>query len=100
MKRICFNGVYWTVAFVDRNSSFLIDRSGRHTYGTTDISDKTVYIDNTLREPLLSKVLLHELTHCIIFSHNLCSTRDYEEFLCNFMADHSVELIRAAKTII
>lgn len=104
------NGYSWGVTFVDANSAYLIDRSGRKTVATTDFHRQMIYLSRELRGDFLRTVLLHELGHCTMFSYHILddihsfvypSKRiEAEEWVCNFIADYGDEVFRLAEDIL
>lgn len=92
------NGIGWRIVPVCENSEKLIDRTGTHTVATTDPSDSCVYISDKLQGKFKTRVLIHELSHCALFSFNLLAevhkmvTPPYwieaEEWICNYLADY------------
>lgn len=93
------NGRQWVVIFVDGFSDKLIDRTGTLTLATTDPSNNTVYISNTIHGELLERVTKHELAHCVMVSYGLINDIhrmvypeywiEAEEWACNLIADYS-----------
>lgn len=95
-------GIYWRVVMVPPDSVELIDRTGSLTVATTDPTNHTVYLAETLTGEFLAHVLIHELGHCAMVSFGLIDDLrrmvkpDYwvemEEWVCNFLADYSYEI--------
>lgn len=92
------------------NDPMLVDRSGTLTVATTDPSTLTVYISEELNDKFLSRVLVHELGHCVIFSFGLLGDihrmvhpfywEEAEERVCNFIADYGMMIFStASKTL-
>lgn len=61
----------WRIQYVDYNDPILVDRTGKATVAVTDLETMTVYISNQISGEFLTKVLIHEIGHCIIFSFHL-----------------------------
>ena len=108
----CFsiNGETWHVIFVKHNDPRLMDRTHNIRLGTTDPRAKTVYLSKALRGDLLERVLIHELGHCAMISfgllndiHRMTKQRcwvEAEEWVCNFLANYSRELLGIAEDIV
>lgn len=104
------NGYLWRVCFVAPNDPMLVDRSGVLTVATTDPSTLCVYISNTLTGGFLTRVLIHELGHCALFSFNLIEDIhrmvypemwvEAEEWVCNFIADYGRTIFEAGYSIL
>lgn len=92
------NGYEWHILRVDPNDPRLVDRTRTARLATTDPNDLCVYLSNELSGEMLTRVLIHELGHCAIFSYGLeheihrFVKRRYwveaEESICNFLADY------------
>nr|DAG59477.1 MAG TPA: hypothetical protein [Caudoviricetes sp.] len=92
------NGYEWHILRVDPNDPRLVDRTRNVRLATTDPNDLCVYLSNELSGEILTRVLIHELGHCAIFSYGLeheihrFVKRRYwveaEESICNFLADY------------
>lgn len=92
------NGYEWHILRVDPNDPRLVDRTRNIRLATTDPNDLCVYLSNELSGEMLTRVLIHELGHCAIFSYGLeheihrFVKRRYwveaEESICNFLADY------------
>lgn len=71
MRPFVVNGEFWRVVRVPPDSPALIDRTGTRTIATTDPVSRTVSVSASVMPPLLDRVLLHEVAHCITISHGL-----------------------------
>ena len=104
------NGYSWRVCFVDSNDPMLVDRTGELTVATTDPRTLRVYISNDLDGSFLTRVLIHELGHCAMFSfgllddiHRMVHPRywvEAEEWVCNFIADYGMKIFDTAYAIL
>jgi len=110
MDRFEMNGVVWGIIFVEPDNPVLIDRTNTLTLACTDPVTKRVYISNRLRGKLYFKVLMHELGHCALVSYGLLDEihemviPEYwipaEEFICNFIAEYGLKIIKTAENIV
>lgn len=110
MKGFRINGEHWGVRMVDRSSNALIDRTGERRLATTDPHTMTVYLSSDLSGDMLARVLIHEIGHCVMWSHGLIyelhemvKPRYWvkaEEWVCNLIADYGVEIYKAARSVI
>ena len=104
------NGYSWRVCYVDADDPMLVDRTGRVTVATTDPGTLTVYILRDLDGEFLTRVLIHELGHCAMFSfgllddiHRMVHPRywlEVEEWVCNFIADYGMTIFDTAYAIL
>lgn len=86
----------------------LIDRTGAARLATTDPRRRAVYLLDTLRPPLLDRVMLHEVTHAITVSWGLLprvrsdalrgDTIGVEEWAAQLVENHAMEAVEAART--
>lgn len=100
------NGYLWRIRFVDSGSSYLVDRTGTRTVGTTDPKRRVIFLSEDLYGQLLVKVLIHEIGHCAIVSFGLLGDirkavkPEYqlqaEEWICNFFTDYGIRIFSAA----
>lgn len=110
MNGFTMNGYSWRVCYVDADDPMLVDRTGRVTVATTDPGTLTVYILRDLDGAFLSRVLIHELGHCAMFSfgllddiHRMVHPRywlEAEEWVCNFIADYGMTIFDTAYAIL
>lgn len=104
------NGYSWRVCYVDADDPMLVDRTGRVTVATTDPGTLTVYMLRDLDGEFLTRVLIHELGHCAMFSfgllddiHRMVHPRywlEVEEWVCNFIADYGMTIFDTAYAIL
>lgn len=87
------NSQTWKLAFVPANNKDLQRSDGTYTFGVTDNITKTVSIASGMSVYMTERVICHELTHVMCFSHDVSIPIDLEERLCNFMADYGKEII-------
>lgn len=110
MDRFTMNGYLWRVCFVDNDDPMLVDRTGELTVATTDPTTLRVYISNDLDGSFLTRVLIHELGHCAMFSfgllddiHRMVQPRywiEAEEWICNFIADYGMKIFSTAYRVL
>lgn len=104
------NGYLWRIQFVDSRDPMLMDRTGHQTVATTDPKTYTVYIDASLTQTFLIKVLIHELGHCALISYDLLEDIhrvvkpqywiEAEEWLCNFIYDYGFRIFSVCYSLI
>lgn len=106
------NGYLWRVKIVYPDDPMLVDRTKRATIATTDGQQKIIYLSKSIlhNKSFLIKVLLHELSHCVMISYDLTDyihrmvREDYwieaEEALCNFIADYGAMIFEAASSVL
>lgn len=88
----------------------LMDRTGKITLATTDPDRLTIFLSYSIPEDLFEKVLIHELSHCVMFSYNLIEYIhdivypeywiEAEERVCNFVASYGKIIFDNAYSII
>lgn len=110
MHSFRINGDHWVVRMVDRSCNALIDRTGERRLATTDPKTMTVYLSADLSGEMLTRVLIHEIGHCVMWSHDLIGELrqmvkprywiQAEEWVCNLIADYGMEIYRAASAVI
>lgn len=106
LNRLTINNQSWGVESVSPDSPVLIDRTGVFRVATTDPSRRMIFLSNRLEGDFRVRVLLHELSHVVLFAygltdaiHRYVNPRDWimaEEWVCNFMADYGRTVFQAA----
>ena len=104
------NGMLWRIRFVNPNSDILIDRTLSKTVAVTDPETMTIYLSNKLRGEFLTRVVLHELSHAMMYSyhyldqiHRYCKKRywiEMEELIANLIADRAYEIFQRAYDVV
>lgn len=102
MSKFVINGQCWRLKYVSSHDRHLIDRTGVPTLGTTDPRFHRLYLCKELDYYTRKRVLMHELSHCVMISYGLIEKLhvyvrpeywfEAEEDLCNFIADYSEEI--------
>ena len=104
------NGLRWRVRFTYPTDPVLVDRTGTLTIGVTDSATMTIYLSNKLCGGFLTRVVLHELSHAMMYSyhyldeiHRYCKKRywiEMEELIANLIADRAYEIFQRAYDIV
>lgn len=108
MNPIVINGDLWRVARVPSGDPRLVDRTGESKLAVTDAGNRTISILDTLRPPMLDKVLLHEVAHAVTVSWHLLpevgkmvrrgDRIGVEEWSAQMVENHALEAVEAART--
>lgn len=67
--------------------------------GSCDDNMKTIYINDTLDDDMMWKVLCHEIAHAAMFSYNVFLTADREELLADLLATYGSEIITTTNRV-
>ena len=104
------NGLHWRIRFVNPNSDILIDRTLSKTVAVTDPETMTIYLSNKLCGGFLTRVVLHELSHAMMYSyhyldeiHRYCKKRywiEMEELIANLIANQAKEIFQRAYDVV
>lgn len=110
LSKFVMNGDLWHVRFTDPKNPILIDRTNVLTVAVTDPKTMTIYISDILRGSFLQRVLIHELSHAVMYSYNLVSEihrmcrKKYwvpmEEFCANLLSDYGSEVYGIAYSVL
>lgn len=110
MNSFTLNGDVWRVRMVDRMSGDLVDRTGSLRLATTDPETLTIYLSDRLSGSMLTRVLVHEIGHAVMFSYDLIGELhrmvkpEYwimaEEWVCNFIADYGMAVFNRAARVL
>lgn len=93
------NGETWHLVFVSPGHSYLTRSDGSVTIGMCDDITKCIYIDKTLDEQLMRKVLAHEITHAAMFSYNVDLCPRQEELVAILIDTYGQEIISITNQI-
>lgn len=108
MMPFTINGDVWRAVRVPAGDPRLIDRTGREKLATTDPSTREIYLLDSLRPPMLDRVMLHEVAHAVTVSWGLLprmrqkalrgDLTGVEEWSAQLIENHSIEALNAART--
>lgn len=106
MRPFVINSDLWRVVRVPAGDPRLIDRTGSERMATTDPRGMTIYLLDTLRPPLLDRVMLHEVAHAVTVSWGLLprvrrnalrgDVTGVEEWAAQLIENHAMEAVQAA----
>jgi Zn-dependent peptidase ImmA (M78 family) len=65
------NGEVWKVLLVRPEHPCLLRSDGSYALGSCDDVTKTIYINETVSNYMVKKILCHELAHAAMFSYNI-----------------------------
>ena len=104
------NGLHWNVLWTNPTDPILIDRTNVLTVAVTDPVTMTIYLSNRLYGSFLNKVLIHELSHCVMYSyhlideiHRMCRKKywiEMEEFCANLLANYGNQVFGLTYSIL
>ena len=104
------NGLRWKVRWTKATDPILVDRTGSLTVAVTDPDTMTIYLSNELRGSFLTTVVLHELSHAMMYSyhyldeiHRYCKKQywiEMEELIANLIADRAYEIFQRAYDVV
>lgn len=96
---IKINGEEWGVLLVSPFHPELQRSDGEYTLGCCNDSTKTIYINETVNDFYLKKVLCHELTHAAMFSYDVYLSYDQEEIVADLIATYGQEIVDMTNVI-
>lgn len=104
------NGDLWHVRFTSPQNPVLVDRTHTLTVAVTDPETMTIYLADNLYGGFLQKVLIHELSHAVMYSydlvseiHRMCKKKYWipmEEFCANLIANYGSEVFGIAYSVL
>lgn len=110
LREFVMNGDLWHVRFTSPKNPVLIDRTNVLTVAVTDPATMTIYISDKIYGCFLTRVILHELSHAMMYSygylyliHKYCKSEyriDMEELIANLIADRAKEIFERAYEIV
>ena len=87
------NGIQWRIRYVPAFSEYLQRSDGSFTIGMTDGVTNEIFICDKLHGEKLRHVVCHETVHAFCFSYGVSFPIEFEERLCNFVADYGEEIL-------
>lgn len=87
------NGECWKVFLVSPEHQELMRSDGTYTIGSCNDYKKAIFINNSLNNHYMKKVLCHELTHAAMFSYNIELSLQQEELLADLIATYGQEIM-------
>lgn len=84
---------------VNPNHHMLQRENNGYAIGACDSETQGIYINNTLYNSMLKKVLCHEIVHASIFSYNVILSYEEEEFIADLIATFGEEIINLTNSI-
>ena len=93
------NNEIWHIHFVSPGHHKIIRDDGSVSIGSCDDETKTIYIDDTLPDELMRKVLCHEITHAAMFSYDVGVDATQEEVIADLIATYGDEIIHITNKI-
>lgn len=110
LREFVMNGDLWKVRFTSPQNPVLVDRTHTLTVAVTDPETMTIYLADNLYGGFLQKVLIHELSHAVMYSydlvseiHRMCKKKYWipmEEFCANLIANYGSEVFGIAYSVL
>ncbi len=73
---------------------------GTYTVGMTNLTEKMVYLDESLRGWFFFFFLCHEIVHCFCFSYDVSLPIDTEEMVADFVATYGEDIVTLTNHIL
>jgi hypothetical protein len=94
------HNVEWEAYLVPQASDGLLT-DGKVNWGTTHFKSKKIYVDNSLDDEDIYEVLVHELTHAVLFETQVKEVKKYnEEDVCEMMGMYGKIIIDLAEEVL
>lgn len=93
------NGLSWRVRFVSPTHPMLLTPSHTYALGVCDKLTQTIYINETIPNWKLKKVISHELTHAFVFSYNEDFSYEDEERVADFISLYAQNIVNKTRKI-
>ena len=90
METITINGLEWSIEEAD-----VIEGKG-HSLGVTYSNTLHILILKDLPITNFKKILIHELTHAVLYSFGLDQAKKNDEILCDFVSAYSEQILKVA----
>lgn len=93
------NNVEWTIYLVSPFHPMLEKTDGSFSVGSCDVETCGIYINDTLENYFLKRVLCHEIVHAAIFSYGVILSYREEELIAELIAKYGEEIINITNSI-
>lgn len=93
------NGIVWDVVYVDPYDPTLYRGDGSLTWGMCDKNERLIYINESLPDYEIKKVLCHEIVHAAMFSYEINLTYEQEELVATLISQYGDEIISITNEI-
>ena len=93
------NNVEWTIYLVSPFHPMLEKTDGSFSVGACDVETCGIYINDTLENHFLKRVLCHEIVHAAIFSYGVILSYREEEIIAELIAKYGEEIINITNSI-
>lgn len=94
------HNIEWEVYLVPQGSEGLLTGE-KLNWGTTHFKSKKIYVDNSLNDKDIYEVLVHELTHAILFETQIKEVKKFnEEDVCEMMGMYGKIIIDLAEDVL
>lgn len=96
---ININGEAWKIFLVSSNHPALQTPNGSAALGCCDDNLKSIFIDETVNQFYLKKILCHELVHACMYSYDIPLNDYQEEVLADLIATYGQEIMHMTNSI-
>ncbi len=91
---IVINGIRWNLLLVSSSNPALQMPHGKQALGCCDNFTHIIYINRELPKRKIKEVLRHEITHAVIYSHNVSLTPREEETVVEVITKYGRKINR------
>ena len=91
---IIINGIRWNLLLVLSSNPALQMPHGKQALGCCDNFTHIIYINKELPKKKIKEVLRHEITHAVIYSHNISLTPREEETVVEVITKYGRKINR------
>ena len=91
---IKINGIRWRLVKVSPSNPALRMPNDSLALGCCDIDNHTIYVRKDLHDIKMKEVLVHEITHAVIYSYGIELTTKEEETIVSIISSHGTEIAK------
>lgn len=90
------NNLTWQMEYVDADKVSM-NHEGDIYFGLTEYVPQKISIRTQMSAELTREAVIHELTHCFLFSYGIEGGENFdEESACRFMGAHADSIVKLA----
>lgn len=97
---ILINNLTWHIDFIDDDKIQMNGENGSIFFGKTEYIPQTILIRRELSKEATRTTIIHELTHCYLYSYGMSKVDFNEEFVCDFVGIYADEIIKVTDRVL
>lgn len=93
------NGNLWQIVYVRSEHPIFMRKDGTYTIGVCNNNNKTIFLNENLKNGMLKKVLIHEIAHAFMFEYHVDLSVAEEEVICDLIATYGEDIVSVSDDV-